>query len=414
MNIGLSGTDANPELRPDAGNLPSVLLQLPDNPAAHDKYISLVREVFPTIYRVTSVLTGPSTAQVRVNLSDSTHGEPKPGISVPLSDSGTGISQVLAILYVAVTAPAPRIIIIDEPNSFLHPGAAKRLLSILAKLDHQYIISTHSSEIIKAIDPEFIHLVEWEGTEAQFHTLNRCNVHNQRRILNELGVSISDVFGAENVIWVEGATEHLCFPLLLDHQNLLSPATVVVPLIATGDLEGRRIRASLVWQVYEQMSKGSALIPPALAFSLDREGRTDAEMDDLKNRSKGAVTFLPRRTFENYLLDSDALAAVLNDTVPDTPVTADLVAEWLNNKRDKALADKNPLLRKLREPQWVKEVDAPAVLKELFWDLAKTDYRKTTHSVELVRWLLKNKPGHLKELLQYVASLVRASQTASS
>jgi predicted ATPase len=414
MNVGVASIDHNPELHPAASNLPSVLLQLPMRPGAHDQYLKLVHEVFPTIYRVVSTPIGNMMAEVNVISNGGARDETAPGITVALNDSGTGISQVLAILYVAVTAPAPRIIVIDEPNTFLHPGAAKKLLTILGKFDHQYIIATHSPEIIKATDPEYVHLLEWEETEAKFRTLDRSDAQNQRRLLGELGVSLSDVFGAENVIWVEGTTEYLCFPLLLAHQTLLSPATVVVPLIATGDLEGRRVRANLVWQAYEQLSRGSALIPPALSFSLDREGRTDAEMDDLKNRSSGAVKFLPRRTLENYLLDADALAAVLNDTIPDSPITADAVAEWLKNKREQETPGKGSMFKKLWEVSWVKKVDAPTVLKELFWDLAKTEYRKTTHSVELVRWLLKSKPAHLKELLEYVASLVRDTRAVSS
>src|SRR5204862_1210440 len=69
-------------------------------------------------------------------------------LAVSLNDSGTGVGQVIAILYVAVNSNAPRTIVIDEPNSFLHPGAARKLIEIL-KSDplnqHQYIIATHSS-----------------------------------------------------------------------------------------------------------------------------------------------------------------------------------------------------------------------------------------------------------------------------
>jgi len=46
---------------------------------------------------------------------------------VPLSESGTGVGQVLAILYVVFTSEYPRTIVIDEPQSFLHPGAVRKL-----------------------------------------------------------------------------------------------------------------------------------------------------------------------------------------------------------------------------------------------------------------------------------------------
>src|SRR5208283_5819881 len=49
-------------------------------------------------------------------------------LAVPLLESGTGIAQVLAILYVVMTSERGQAIIIDEPQSFLHPGAARKLI----------------------------------------------------------------------------------------------------------------------------------------------------------------------------------------------------------------------------------------------------------------------------------------------
>jgi len=405
MNVGQSNISPSAELFPNAGNLPSVLLQLDNNPVAHDRYLELVQEVFPSIYRVTAAPVAGNQARITVIMTDSSGGKRSPGIDVALDDSGTGISQVLAILYVAVTAPAPRIILIDEPNSFLHPGAAKKLLSILGKMEHQYVISTHSPDVIRAVDPEFLHLIEWQGTEAAFRTLERTNVQSQRRLLEELGISLSDVFGADNVIWVEGVTEHRCFPLLLAHRGLLSPATVVVPLVATGDLEGkRRVRADLIWQVYERLSAGTALVPPTLAFSLDREGRTAGQMSDLSRRSKGAVKFLPRRTFENYLLDGDAISAVLNEG--GTAIAPGQMTDWLREARENGTYAETDLTPGATEERWILLVNAPKVLSDIFSRYATVEYTKTMHSVALTKWLLANKPDCLNEVSDYVAGLV--------
>lgn len=48
-------------------------------------------------------------------------------------------------------------IVIDEPQSYLHPGAAKKLIEILQEFpQHQYFIATHSAEIIAAANPSTI------------------------------------------------------------------------------------------------------------------------------------------------------------------------------------------------------------------------------------------------------------------
>ena len=104
MNVGQSAIDPSSVLTPNAGNLPSVLLQLPKWVKEHSKFIEHVRTIFPTIH---SVVSGPiSNIQTRISVINNGSDGPNtlPGAFVDLDDSGTGISQVLAILYVAVTS----------------------------------------------------------------------------------------------------------------------------------------------------------------------------------------------------------------------------------------------------------------------------------------------------------------------
>jgi AAA ATPase domain/AAA domain, putative AbiEii toxin, Type IV TA system len=406
LNIGEAEIGATPELLPDASNLPSVLLHLPSNAAAYQRYIESVRQVFPTVFGVASSPISPNRAKISLTMNYAANDKPAPGIDVSLLDSGTGLSQVLAMLYVAITAPAPRILVIDEPNSFLHPGAAKKLLAILRKFDHQYIISTHSPDIIRTLDPDYVHLLEWNGRSSAFRTMNSTDVADQRRILTEVGVRLSDVFGSDNVLWVEGKTEEQCFPLLLAYMQINANATSIVPLIATGDFDTKhKPRAALSWDVYRQLSSASALLPPTLAFSLDREGRKQTEMDDLVRQSGGLIKFLPRATYENYLLDSDAISSILSEEMQGGGVSVDQVGMWMKARVN--LADKK------ETAEWLRDANGAKILDELFNDLseARHTYRKTTHSAALTKWLLANKPEALSELCQYVREFFDAAKT---
>lgn len=398
LNVGESDIGPSSELLPDASNLPSCLLHLPGNTSAYHHYTEYVREVFPTIFGVAASPMSERRARIAVTMSHMLGGVSTPGVEVSLTDSGTGVSQVLALLYVAITAPAPRIIVIDEPNSFLHPGATKKLLSILRRFDHQYIISTHSPDVIRVLDPEYLHLFEWNGLSTSVHTMNGKNVSDQRQVLLNLGVSLSDVFGSDSVLWVEGPTEAACFPLLIQDLKVVAAASIV-PLVATGDLETKnKPRAALIWELYQQLSSGSALIPPALAFSLDKEGRSQKEIDDLVRRSGGAVKFLPRSTYENYLLDADALSALLSEEAKND-ISPERVLEWLNvHPSRKAFRD---------EDNWIANVNGAKIVAELFAELSRAtvEYRKTIHSVALTKWLLSHKHGVLAELLGYIKDL---------
>lgn len=413
MNIGECTIEGKKELRSDAANLASVLLQLDRNPEALEQFTSYLRTIFPSIYNVVSSPkeNTPTTARIDVINRDAQKQDWCPGVPIPLDDCGTGVSQVLAILYVIVTAETPKVIVIDEPNSFLHPGAAKKLLSILREQSHQYILTTHSPEIVRAVEPDMLHLTRWTGSESIVETLNGADVKDTGRLLKELGVRLSDVFGADDVLWVEGPTEEICFPLLLKtFGHSLSAATAVVSIVSPDDLAGKRARQSLAWEVYERLTTASALIPPALAFSFDREGRTPRDIEDLVRRSHGLAHFLPRRTYENFLLDAEAINAVLNYNKIET--TKSGVETWINENGkhrryfDDAVAAE---AAKADEQVWLSTVHAPELLGDLFWSLSKEaplEYNKTSHSIALTEWLLEHKRDLLKPLADYVVALL--------
>jgi predicted ATP-dependent endonuclease of OLD family len=58
-------------------------------------------------------------------------------------------------------------IAIDEPNSFLHPDAARTLIRILKQHpQHQYIITTHSPEVIAEADAKNLFVLKHKHGDA--------------------------------------------------------------------------------------------------------------------------------------------------------------------------------------------------------------------------------------------------------
>jgi len=82
-------------------------------------------------------------------------------------------------------------------------------------------------------------------------------------------------------------------------------------VIATGDFEGQHAEKFL--EIYNRLSGTQSLIPPAVAFLFDDEGRTETEKI-LERLGKDLVRFTKRRMYENHLPDTQAIAAVLNTT----------------------------------------------------------------------------------------------------
>ena len=412
FNVGVSPMGIRNVLESNAANLPEVLSVLQgNNPSLFEKFNGYVRQIFPTVYQIS--VRNVSNNQLEVIVWTENPSSQRDDLAVPLSESGTGIGQVLAILYVVLTSQFSRTILIDEPNSFLHPAAARKLVEIL-KIDfpmHQYIVATHSPEIIRTADPTTLFLIGLEGRESRLQCLDSRNVKDQGKCLLEVGARLSDVFGSDQIIWVEGDTEEACYRLIIQHlmkKPLLGKAIVAVRNV--GDLEGKRPSVKMIWEIYSQLSKNNALIPPAIIFVFDREQRTESERADLASRTSGKVKFLSRRMYENFLLIPEAIQAVLSalPSFQGIAVTVEEVKDWLEtNGGKRAFLDEPTERADITNKTWLENVNGAKLFRDLFAGLSgnREEYRKTVHSVQLTEWLIRNKPdslGEMKELLEAI------------
>ena len=411
LNLGrcLHGTSRH--LKPNASNLAEVLQNtLLENFRLYEEIIDSVKQVIPSIKWLDSknIEEAPTNQfannsskyqEIRVWLVD--RDSKKEQFTIPLSECGTGIGQVLAILYIVITSQnQPRTIIIDEPNSFLHPSASKKLIQILNQFpQHQYFNSTHSPEILATANPSTVTMLKYEDGETRVEQLDLSQGNNKLKLVSELGMEISDFFFAENVLWVEGPTEAKTFPMILARSSSLFNF-VAVPLVHTDDLKDRkrgRKHAKTNIENIRRLSGEYALTPPKIFTVLDREDTSDQEIQDLE---KLGINFIPRRLFENYLLDAEAITEILNsEIIEETEKTTVEQVENILATSQKEFSD---------ETVWLQKVHGAKLLEKIFSEISKAtvEYRKTTHSVELTKWLLENKPEQLKELQDFLISII--------
>ena len=406
----------NAVLHPRASNLPEVLNILQSNALLFQDFNDLVHRIFPSIFRVSvrPVLNGILEILVWTDAPQSRRDD----LAMQLSESGTGVGQVLSLLYVVLTAKYSQTILIDEPSSFLHPGAARKLIEILKEFpQHQYIIATHSSEILRAASPATMTLIRWERPQSVIELVDAGKLSGIRKCLMEVGAKLSDVFGADRILWVEGDTEEECFSLLMaGHRTAVG--TNIVGVKHTGDFSSKRIPVETIVGIYLKLSKGNAYLPPAVGFVFDRESRTEAQMDDIKARSQNSVRFLPRRMYENYLLIPTALTVLMNNlpNFSQPPIAVEQVTAWLTSKggNTKYLSTPQQSIA-VTDLEWLRTVDGANLLLDLFQDLseARYAYDKTVHSVYLTEWLLKNDLGALEELKAFLVEILSVEgQTA--
>jgi hypothetical protein len=410
FNVGECAFGNSSLLAPNAQNLPEVLNLLQANPVRFRRFNELVRRVLPQVRWISAEAVTNNRVRLLVWTIDPNIG--RPDLAVPLSQSGTGVGQVLAILYVVTQSIHPQVIVIDEPQSFLHPGAVRKLLEVLREYpQHQFIISTHSPVAVTAAEAETLLLVRNVDGLSSLHPTRLAEAKETKILLADLGVRFEDVFGFDRVLWVEGKTEELCFPMIIQHLVRRPLAgTAIIGLVATGDFEARH--GNLAFDVYRRLSESTVLVPPTVGFVFDKERRTDRQVEDLTRRGDGRVHFLPRRMYENYLLNAKAIAAVPAGIEGFGAIDSGTVRAWL--EREKWSPDvfrPGPVPGPRTEEAWCINVSGAVVLGRVFTDLseARVVYDKVKHGVALTDWLLANNPEELRSIAEFLSVFLPAA-----
>ena len=410
FNVGQCPFGSSRVLAPNAQNLPEVLDTLTANPRRFAALNARVQEILPQVKQV-SVRTLVNN-QVQVIVWPHDPASQREDLAIPLNDCGSGVGQVLAILYVVLNADHPQVILIDEPQNFLHPGAVRKLIGVLKEYPHhQYIFTTHSPGVISAADPGAIVIAGATDGETSLQVIDAGNTDELRLYLADIGARLSDVFGADNILWVEGQTEERCLPRILEIvAKRPLKGTAVVGIRQTGDLQAREKKR--IFEMYRRLSEARTLMPPAVAFVFDSECLSAAEKEDIRRAGQGLVHFLPRRMYENFILDVQAITEVANriDGFRAAPVRAKEVQRLLDEKR----VDLEYYCRGTGAipVDWVSHIDAARVLRDVFSYLSenRVSYDKIKHSVAITEWLIENRPEHFREPADWLLGLLAANR----
>ena len=377
------------------------------------KLVAHLREIFSTVGDLSVSTTAGNELEIRVwPTEDVINSE----VSFSLTNCGTGVAQVIALLTVMMTSD-PAIIVIDEVSSFLHPAATKALLRIAQThyAYHQYIISTHSPDVIGSGEPATVHLVRRNGYEFSVKPVDLAKLDELREVANQIGVSMTDVFGAERIIWVEGPTEEKCFPFI--HSETIGSwprGVTVAPVVATGDFFSKTKRKDLVFDIYSRLSKAASPLVKTVTFSFDREDLGPNQVRDLEKRAAGRLILLPRRHFECFLIDPSAIAALIAKYVPDVVTTATPAAVSAHIRAiggDRKFKAPELWNDNISDEKWLSDVDGAELIKCVCGDLTdqRLEFTKTHHSFELLQHIMKNNRTALDALVKYVRTLSHCS-----
>lgn len=413
---------AKPILQKDGSNLAQVLgwMQSHIDRSYFDLFNKITKDLFPAIKVVSVKTLDKNELEIQVwTITDDVKLEQ---YALPISKCGTGYATTLPLVCFMVT-PEQKCLLIDEPQAFLHPGAVRKLINKINLYNqHQYFIATHSPTIITAAKSPTIIQLKRENGSTIGASLSKDNLSDLTKVLESIGARLSDVFGADYVLWVEGPTEEACFPIILESIAEKSLQNIqIVPLANTGDLEiklskeQKEKHLKMILNAYVKLSNGYTLLPSPIAFILDAEGKDEEKKKDLKKLSQGLIEFLSLRMYENYLFHWQAIADVINQfdiyqsTYIQNPITSQEVEDEINKNFHQLMSDEvveietikkfNPseLIKPYEKKEikdkedWLEKVNAGNLLAKIFSKLSDTrvGFSKTTHSVAITKRILE-------------------------
>ena len=236
----------------------------------------------------------------------------------PVAHMGKGMRSIymLSLLetYAQSEGQNPGMIIVEEPEIFLHPQLQKVSGEILYRLsrDNQIIFSTHSPNMLTNFNSRQIRQVVLDGDGCS----QVCERTDISAILETLGYSANDLMNVNFVFIVEGKQDKSRLPLLLrkyysetyDEQGRLSR----IAIITTNSCTNIKTYANLKYmnQIYLKdnflmVRDGDGKDRETLKRQLCRyyEERSREDVDKLPRVTEKNVLILKYYSFENYFLN---------------------------------------------------------------------------------------------------------------
>ena len=218
--------------------------------------------------------------------------------------------QVQGVLYdrrLGRDGPALRphpVTLIEEPEAHLHPQATFEMGHLLATLEGQVVVSTHSSHLVTTIDPRAIRLIrQLEETstvidlgparsdeEATHRALRpRTHVVEMERLKRLVERPFGEVLFASAIVLGDGATERSFLPIVIRHA--LGGRAHGVCVIDPGSMNSPLAVAAVKF--------ANLISAPWFLFSdTDESGRTAARqlIDDHANGNEERVVWVTAGT----------------------------------------------------------------------------------------------------------------------
>lgn len=171
--------------------------------------LSVLYQYFPKFTQMAE----QSWSGLRIRELTGRNGLPGEKLSLLVQDSGfvaevgwmgSGLQMWLQIIWFLSRANENDVVILDEPDVYMHPDLQRKLIRLHKDTFKQVIVSTHSVEIISEVEPDSILIIDKDKEKSLFAT----KVPVVQRILNSMGsihnLQLTRLWASKKLLIVEG------------------------------------------------------------------------------------------------------------------------------------------------------------------------------------------------------------------
>lgn len=167
------------------------------------KWISIERKIRKACRNIIDVRVMGNRVTIREKESD---------MFFPIEATGGGYQEVMALIC-QLSKDTGMFLGVEEPELHLHPELARKFFGILKEISKQtqIFVTTHSTIFVDQADLQNTWLVRKSNKDTSVSRLSESK--DLRNVLFELGFRPSDIFYADGVIFVEGPSDRVVFPI---------------------------------------------------------------------------------------------------------------------------------------------------------------------------------------------------------